>query len=43
MATTNSKRILPGSEPDGEDRDTRRTVIPTPRSGGMFPGWGVRF
>jgi len=43
MVTTNSKRILPGSEADGEDRDLRRTVIPTPRSNGMFPGWGVRF
>jgi hypothetical protein len=21
----------------------RRTVIPTPRSQAMFPGWGVRF
>jgi hypothetical protein len=21
----------------------RRTVIPTPRSNSMFPGWGVRF
>jgi hypothetical protein len=21
----------------------RHTVIPTPRSNGMFPGWGVRF
>ncbi len=23
--------------------DQRRTVIPTPRSNSMFPGWGVRF
>ena len=28
----------------GDDRETRRTVIPTPRrDGGIFPGWGVRF
>jgi hypothetical protein len=26
-----------------DDSETRRTVIPTPRSGAMFPGWGVRF
>jgi hypothetical protein len=26
--------VLPG--------DNRRTVIPVPRSGGLFPGWGVR-
>jgi hypothetical protein len=23
--------------------DTRHTVIPTPRSTAVFPGWGVRF
>jgi hypothetical protein len=22
--------------------DSRRTVIPTPRNSGLFPGWGVR-
>jgi hypothetical protein len=33
------------AHPDAEagERDTRRTVIPSPRrDGGMFPGWGVR-
>ena len=32
------------STSDDAARETgRRTVIPTPRSGAMFPGWGVRF
>jgi len=26
-----------------DDRGDRRTVIPTPRSNGMFSGWGPRF
>jgi hypothetical protein len=26
-----------------ESTTVRRTVIPTPRSSAMFPGWGVRF
>ncbi len=25
------------------DRDVRPTVIPAPRSGSIFPGWGVKF
>jgi hypothetical protein len=31
--------------PRHRDQNTgeRRTVIPAPRSEGMFPGWGVRF
>jgi hypothetical protein len=32
--TPNNRRDLPADE--------RRTVIPTPRSTTMFPGWGVR-
>jgi hypothetical protein len=43
MNTTNPNHT---SNPaaDGADRETRRTVIPTPRrDGGIFPGWGVRF
>lgn len=31
------------SIPVQADRDARRTVIPTPKSNGMFPGWGVKF
>jgi hypothetical protein len=33
--TPSNRRDLPADE--------RRTVIPTPRSTTMFPGWGVRF
>jgi hypothetical protein len=28
---------------DDDKLAERRTVIPTPRANGMFPGWGVRF
>jgi len=39
--------MLPSKTPfnrsDDETPAERRTVIPTPRSGAMFPGWGVRF
>ncbi len=29
--------------PAGDNaRDDRRTIIPTPRSNKIFPGWGVR-
>jgi hypothetical protein len=33
------------TNPRHHDQKTgeRRTVIPAPRSEGMFPGWGVRF
>jgi hypothetical protein len=30
-------------QPASDDAATRRTVIPTPRTNAMFPGWGVRF
>ena len=26
-----------------EAQETRRTVIPTPRTDALFPGWGIRF
>lgn len=31
------------SEESIDNRGDRRTIIPTPRSNGMFSGWGVRF
>jgi len=42
METTNMTR-KPHSDVEAGDRDTRRTVIPSPRREGLFPGWGVRF
>jgi hypothetical protein len=28
---------------DQSNRETLRTVIPTPRDAAIFPGWGVKF
>ncbi len=40
--------MLPTNQPfnraaDETKPNERRTVIPTPRSNGVFPGWGIRF
>jgi hypothetical protein len=39
--------LIPTTQPrrtdDAIPEAGRRTVIPTPRSNAMFPGWGVRF
>jgi hypothetical protein len=37
------KAPRPNSKPILEEAELRRTVIPTPRTNAMFPGWGVRF
>jgi hypothetical protein len=39
-----SNRPIPARRSNDEARlPARPTVIPTPRSNTMFPGWGVRF
>jgi hypothetical protein len=37
-----SPEARPGTDL-GDDRASRRTVIPAARQDGMFRGWGVRF
>jgi len=37
------KAPRPNSQPVHGDAEIRRTVIPTPRTNAMFPGWGIRF
>ncbi len=35
--------ILRNRSVESTEVETRRTVIPAPKSDGMFRGWGVRF
>ena len=35
------KHLSPNNRRD-DNSSERRTVIPTPRSSAIFPGWGVR-
>ena len=42
MNAISTRRIDPTTEII-DARGDRRTVIPTPRSNGMFSGWGPRF